>query len=175
MTGPATGGRVLPEYQELDLQALLNVGGGDSGELDGQAGHDVDDPAADGPEALGQYLASVPDEKDVYHKPERVRAARAGTWIESPTKFIQDVYTAVFSTREVISLLHYLLKDQMDASWTGAQGLDVTLVQWTMPSRSPAVRALDGYYEVMDLMPDDLFYILHGASALIKWIRRALC
>ena len=166
----APGGRVVPHYVELDLPALLDLSGEPGAEPDEEGGG-VREPQPIGEDgALDEFLTTVPDEKAVYHKPERVRAARAGTWIANPTKFIQDVYTAVLATRGCMSLLHFLLKDQKEASWTGSKGLDTTLVQFTVPSRSPAVSALDSYSDLMDERPDDLFFILDGSLASRWWI-----
>ena len=174
-------GREAAYYPELDLLAL----GDDDDALDaadvaqprgveGDPNERADEGEPNGSEQalvpaaasrgldLEQFLSTVDDSADVYKKPERVRAAKAGQWIGNPTQFIQGTYVAILASQGPFALLNHLLLEQKEATWTGAKGLDMTLTKFTVPTRSPAVAALHQSGLTMQEAPADLLFILDG-------------
>ena len=117
------------------------------------------------PAALGltQFLTACPDDSEVFQKPERVRAKRAGEWIGNPSAFIQTLLITILASAGAVRLLYFWLKDQAEATWGGSKGAGrVPLIQLTVRSQSPAVWVLDCYKEFMLERPDERLFLLAG-------------
>ncbi len=114
--------------------------------------------------SLIEFLSSCPtQDREVFKRPERVRAKRAGCWLGNPSKLLQQVCIALKSIVGTEHLMYHLMKEQRLASWSGRLGIDnLPLVKSTIFARSPAVQVLDYYYGEMQKSVRDCLPVLQG-------------
>ena len=101
--------------------------------------------------SLQEYITACPDmDRELFKRPERVRAKKAGCWIENPYDVIRDLTIALRSIAGTEHLMFHYMKQQRLATFSGRYGADaLPLVKLTVFAKSPAVQVLDLYYHVM--------------------------
>ena len=99
---------------------------------------------------LDEFFAGADDSRDIFVRKERVRAKKAGAWLQSE-RMVPDLAQTIIGTAPAESYLHMLLLEHGQETWTGQYGLHhLPLVTLCQPHRSPAARILDEYYKLQN-------------------------
>lgn len=114
--------------------------------------------------SLDEYLTACNDfDREMFKRPERARARKAGNWLANQGQFIQGLVVTLFSIQGSEQQMYRLMKEQRLATWSGRYGVDaLPLVQSATFSASPTVEVLSTYKIVMESAPDHVLYLLSG-------------
>ena len=94
-------------------------------------------------------VSNMPDSDDFVRRQERVRAKKAGEWIDDLPSVIANLSSALIATSGNEHYMYFLLQGQSLTTWTGQYGMQtVPLVQYSHLQSSPAVRVLDYYISI---------------------------
>ena len=109
---------------------------------------------------LDEYFAQANQSTHILKRCERVRAKKAGEWLNH-SRMVPDLVQVIVGIGPNESYLHFLLKEHAETTWTGQYGLaKLPLVQLAQLYKSPAVKVLDEYWRLQTTPPSIVLAVL---------------